>query len=138
MKLTKRHVGRLLFAAVIGIMLLAVSGCSSSPAAGPAPSPAPGVAISGPNDSIVRVQLQLFMDLVNGSATRLNVFIYTSEDVSGLANPTKDKLSSQIEVETDQDISNFMMGQIVNAHIQQKTKPGGETYYYIYDLTPAE
>lgn len=99
------------------LVLGVVAGCSSSPAT--TTSPTPGGAGGGAlviNDSIVSVRIESVSPRGNG-ITDLSVTVISTENVSDKVNPVADKVGQKIDVWTDEDVSGFKAGDMVNGRI---------------------
>lgn len=70
--------------------------------------------------------------------TELRVYLFTSQDVEGLENLTRDKTEGELTGYTDEDVFQFMVGEFINARIQVRPDGQGGSLYYIYDLEHIE
>jgi hypothetical protein len=85
------------------------------------------------NDSIVTCKLVIARVSQAGFPWEMDIEIYTSNDVSGFANLTKDKIGKVITVQTAQYPEGFGIGQGLTCHVRlEKGKQG--SYYYAWDI----
>lgn len=109
---------------------------SSSPLQTPTPTASPtGTPVFvEANDSIVGARLVA----VRSSSSpdfrwEMDIEIYTSSDLPGVTNLTKDKVGKTITAKTNQYLLGFSIGQGINSHIRLEGGLQG-TYYYAWDI----
>jgi len=135
MNKTKKYFSKLFLVPLLAIMVLAAGGCSSSPETAPKPAELPGSSAIEANDSSVYCQVQLFKAWDGEFPREMTVLVLESEDVEGLANYTKDKVSQQIDVILDEDLDWIMLGQQITGRVQLRANAQGGESFYIYDIT---
>ena len=138
--------------ALLVALTLIVSACASSPSptanpsptasSSPAVSPSPTVTAPKPgggaiinSDSVVTAKIQAIRQQTSGYPWELDVLIENSIDVGALPNPTKESVGKVITVKTDQDMTAFKVGDVVNARVKyvgDVPRPG--ITLYIYDI----
>jgi len=131
----KKHLSKLFLFPLLVIMVLAAGGCPSSSETKPTPTALPGRSAIEANDSSVFCQIAIFGAWDGAYPRSMTVLVLESEDVEGLVNYTKDKVSQQIDVILDEDLDWLMMGQQITARVQLRANPEGGTSFYIYDIT---
>jgi len=86
-----------------------------------------------PNDSIVTCKLVAARVSQAGFPWEADIEIFSSTDVPGSANLTKDKVGKVITVQTTQYLLGTSLGQGLTAHVRlEKGKQG--SYYYAWDI----
>lgn len=126
----KIHFSMMLLIPLLVITVLAAGGCSSKSETKPTPAELPGPGAIEANDSRVFCQVQIFKTWDGAFPREMTVLVIESEDVEGLANYTKDKLTKQIDVILDEDLDWLMLGQQISGNIQLRANPqGGESFY---------
>ncbi len=134
--------------ALLVALILIFPACASSPTASPSPtvssspavSPSPTATAPKPgggavinSDSVVTAKIQAIRQQTSGYPWELDVLIENSIDVGALPNPTKESVGKVITVKTDQDMTSFKVGDVVNARVKyvgDVPKPGITLYIY--------
>lgn len=106
--------------------LIITEACTSS-------SKPPGGTTVVNSDSIVTAKIEAIRKQTSGYPWELSVLIESTTDVDSLPNPTKDSLYKVIIVKTDQDMTSFKVGNVINAKVKyvgDVPKPGITLYMY--------
>lgn len=120
--------------------ILSIGGCKSgttnttATTTAVSPNPIGGALVN--SDSIVKVKIETFEKQASGYAWTLTVLVESSTDVGTLPNPVKDSVGKVITVKTDEDLTLFKAGDVVNARIKyvgDVNTPGG-IGLLIYDI----
>jgi hypothetical protein len=117
---------------------IALIGCSS-PAATTGPgststtSAGPGGGLVVQSDSIITAEIKAVRKQSTGYPWEVDLLIRTSDNVGSLPNPTFDKIGQVVTAKSDQDLSSFKAGQIVDARVKyvgDVPRPGIQLYAY--------
>ena len=135
----KRSLSALGFSAVILVTLLLVA-CSSGASTPPGTtSTSPG---GGGGDTVVRSdciisgELQAIRQQSTGYPFSVDVFIFSSDNVDSLPNPTFDKVGQVITAETDENMESFKPGQRISAHVKYVGDvPSPGISLYLFNIT---
>ncbi len=135
---------KLIAALAAAASLIALIGCSS-----PATTTGPGSTSTTPtgpggglvvqSDSIITAQIKALRKQSTGYPWEIDLLIRTSDNVGSLPNPTLDKVGQVITAKSDQDLTSFKAGQIVDARVKyvgDVPKPGIQLYAYDIKLKP--
>jgi hypothetical protein len=97
------------------------------------PSAAPNLSFAIHNDSLVTGKITAVRVSYSGFPWEIDLQIESSQDVSDLANYTRDKIGQIITASTDQDVRLIKAGDYLTAHVQLATEPGSSrTFFYIH------
>ncbi len=131
--------GRIFHLAGVGlifILLISLAACTKSPATTTTTPPSTTVSIPGGalvnSDSVVTAKINAINKQATGYPWSLDVLIQASYDVDSLPNPTKDSVGKVVTVKTDQDMTSFKVGDVVNCRVKyvgDVNTPGGVTLY---------
>jgi hypothetical protein len=112
-----------------------VTATPTSTATATPPGPGGGAVIN--SDSVVTAKIQAIRSQATGFPWEVDVLIESSVDVGNLPNPTKDSVGKVITVKTDQDMTSYKVGDVINAKVKyvgDVPKPG--ITLYVYNIAP--
>jgi hypothetical protein len=130
------------FIAGLLLVLLTFSACSGTTTTSiikttpPTTSPGNGEVIN--SDSIITGEIQTMIKQSTGYPWQVSVRIASTQNVDDLPNPVADKVGQIVTMQTDQDLSAFVLGQSITArakYVGDVPKPG--ITLYIYDIKAA-
>jgi hypothetical protein len=85
------------------------------------------------SDSVITAKIQAVRNQPTGFPWEVDVLIENSVDVGSLPNPTKDSVGKVITVKTDEDMTPYKVGDVINAKVKyvgDVPKPGITLYMY--------
>ena len=130
------HLKRLSLSAFLAFVTLSVlfsAACSSSPQ--PTTTGPGGEVIN--SDSIITAKIQSETLQTSGYKWSVDILVQDSVNVSDLPNPTKDDVGKTITVVTDDDMTPYIVGDVITARVKYAgdvPKPG--IVLYMYDVAP--
>lgn len=123
-----------IFAAGLALALIvSLAACAAKPAPTTTTTPGVGGGAVVNSDSVVTAKIQSITKETTGYPWQLEVLIENSIDVGNLPNPTKDSVGKTITVKTDQDMTSYKVGDVINAKVKyvgDVPKPGITLYIY--------